>query len=64
MDNTLLDNDWVENDLWQHIKSEFGAGSMDRYFAILEELRAKLGNEKNLGVQSYDGLPMPGALRV
>ena len=33
VDNTLLDNDRVENDLQRHIEREFGAESQDRYFA-------------------------------
>jgi FMN phosphatase YigB (HAD superfamily) len=49
VDNTLLDNDRVVNDLRQHLESEFGAESMDRYLAILEELRTKLGYTDYLG---------------
>jgi FMN phosphatase YigB (HAD superfamily) len=43
VDNTLLDNDQIEKDLRSHMERDFGAGSRDRYFAILEELRAELG---------------------
>ena len=54
VDNTLLDNDQVENDLRRHIESEFGAESRDRYFAILEELRSELGYADYLGaLQRY-----------
>jgi FMN phosphatase YigB (HAD superfamily) len=54
VDNTLLDNDRVENDLRQHIESEFGAEIRDRYFAILEELRSELGYADYLGaLQRY-----------
>ncbi len=54
VDNTLLDNDRVEKDLRRHIEREFGAGSRDRYFAILEELRAELGYADYLGaLQRY-----------
>ncbi|MGZ3534854.1 MAG: HAD family hydrolase [Thermodesulfobacteriota bacterium] len=54
VDNTLLDNDRVENDLRRHMEREFGAGSRDRYFAILEELRAELGYADYLGaLQRY-----------
>lgn len=49
VDNTLLDNDHVENDLRHHLKSEFGDKSMYRYFTILEELRDKLGYTDYLG---------------
>ena len=54
VDNTLLDNDQVEKDLGRHMEREFGAGSRDRYFAILEELRAELGYADYLGaLQRY-----------
>jgi FMN phosphatase YigB (HAD superfamily) len=54
VDNTLLDNDRVENDLRRHMEREFGARSRDRYFAILEELRAELGYTDYLGaLQRY-----------
>jgi len=54
VDNTLLDNDHVINDLRRHLEKEFGARSRDRYFAILEKLRAELGYTDYLGaLQSY-----------
>lgn len=49
VDNTLLDNDKVLNDLKNHLKSEFGNQTRDRYFAILEKLRAELGYTDYLG---------------
>ena len=49
VDNTLLNNDRVVDDLRQHLKIEFGDESMNRYFTILEELRAKLGYIDYLG---------------
>jgi FMN phosphatase YigB (HAD superfamily) len=54
VDNTLLDNDRVEQDLRRHLESEFGRESKDRYFAILEELRTELGYADYLGaLQRY-----------
>ncbi len=54
VDNTLLDNDRIETDLRRHLEREFGAESRDRYFAILEELRAELGYADYLGaLQRY-----------
>jgi len=54
VDNTLLDNDRVEKDLRDQMEREFGAVSRDRYFAILEELRAELGYSDYLGaLQRY-----------
>ena len=54
VDNTLLDNDRVEEDLRRHLESEFGTESRDRYFSILEGLRAELGYADYLGaLQRY-----------
>lgn len=53
-DNTLLDNDLVEDDLSRHLALEFGAESRDRYWAIFEQLRAELGYADYLGaLQRY-----------
>jgi FMN phosphatase YigB (HAD superfamily) len=54
VDNTLLDNDRVQDDLRNHLEQEFGAETRDRYFAILEELYAELGYADYLGaLQRY-----------
>jgi FMN phosphatase YigB (HAD superfamily) len=54
VDNTLLDNDRVQEDLRTHLKREFGGPSRDRYWAIFEELRAQLGYADYLGaLQRY-----------
>jgi hypothetical protein len=42
-DNTLLDNDRIQQDLRRHLEQEFGAACRDRYWAILEALFAELG---------------------
>ena len=53
-DNTLLDNDRVQDDLRDHLEREFGAASRDRYWAIFEALRAELGYADYLGaLQRY-----------
>jgi hypothetical protein len=54
VDNTMLDNDHVQDDLRNHLECEFGAETRDRYFAILEELYAELGYADYLGaLQRY-----------
>ncbi|MFZ2096636.1 MAG: HAD family hydrolase, partial [Anaerolineales bacterium] len=54
VDNTLLDNDRVQDDLRNHLECEFGAESRDRYWAIFEELRGELGYADYLGaLQRY-----------
>jgi FMN phosphatase YigB (HAD superfamily) len=53
-DNTLLDNDRVQDDLRAHLASEFGAQNRDRYWKIFEELRTELGYADYLGaLQRY-----------
>ena len=54
VDNTLLDNDRIQDDLKRHLEREFGAASRDRYWAILEELFVELGYRDYLGaLQRY-----------
>jgi FMN phosphatase YigB (HAD superfamily) len=54
VDNTLLDNDRVQEDLRHHLEQEFGSESRDRYWAIFEQLRAELGYADYLGaLQRY-----------
>jgi len=48
-DNTLLDNDRVQDDLREHLTREFGQASCDRYWEIFESLRVKLGYADYLG---------------
>jgi len=43
VDNTLLDNDRVQDDLRNHLEREFGVETRDRYWAIFEEMRAEFG---------------------
>lgn len=54
VDNTLLDNDRVQDDLRSHLEREFGAESRDRYWAIFKELQTELGYADYLGtLQRY-----------
>jgi FMN phosphatase YigB (HAD superfamily) len=53
-DNTLLDNDRVQDDLRDHLEREFGPASRDRYWAIFQELRQELQYADYLGaLQRY-----------
>ena len=49
VDNTLLDNDRIQDDLKRHIEREFGAAWRDRYWAIQEGLFSELGYRDYLG---------------
>jgi len=54
VDNTLLDNDAVQNDLSAHLEREVGLVSRDRYWDIFEQLRSELGYADYLGaLQRY-----------
>ena len=49
VDNTLLDNDRVQQDLREQLAREFGPQARDRYWDILEQLRGELGYVDYLG---------------
>lgn len=49
VDNTLLDNDRIQQDLRQHLERDFGFDSCRRYWRILEDLFAELGYRDYLG---------------
>jgi FMN phosphatase YigB (HAD superfamily) len=54
VDNTLLDNDRIQNDLRRHLEREFGTACRDRYWAILDDLFRELGYRDYLGaLQRY-----------
>jgi FMN phosphatase YigB (HAD superfamily) len=54
VDNTLLNNDAVQEDLSAHLESEFGRAARERYWAIFETLRSELGYADYLGaLQRY-----------
>ena len=49
VDNTLLDNDGIQQDLKEHLESAFGRAARDRYWRILEEHFAALGYRDYIG---------------
>ncbi len=54
VDNTLLDNDGVEQDLRQHIRDAFGTERQECYWDIFERLRSEVGYADYLGaLQRY-----------
>ena len=54
VDNTLLDNDRVQDDLKNHLEREFGTETRDRYWTIFKEMRAEIGYSDYLGaLQRY-----------
>ncbi|MBL8540092.1 MAG: HAD family hydrolase [Burkholderiales bacterium] len=56
VDNTLLDNDGLQQDIKQHLEQRFGPACRDRYWTIQEERFARLGYRDYLGaLQQYRG---------
>ena len=54
VDNTLLDNDTVEQHLRAFLESELGSGAAARYWKLFEQLRHELGYADYLGaLQRY-----------
>ena len=49
VDDTLLENDRIQEDLKRHIERQFGAECRDRYWAVQEELFSELGYRDYLG---------------
>jgi FMN phosphatase YigB (HAD superfamily) len=49
VDNTLLDNDSVQQDLKDHLERSYGHDARDRYWSILEDLFSELGYRDYLG---------------
>src|SRR6476469_11129392 len=54
VDNTLLDNDAIQQDLKDHIEGAFGRAARDRYWRILDDLFTELGYRDYIGaLQRY-----------
>ena len=54
VDNTLLDNDRIQDDIKGHLDREFGVPCRERYWTILEQLFSELGYRDYLGaLQRY-----------
>src|ERR1700748_3824480 len=67
VDNTLLNNDAVQEDLGEHLEREFGREKRDQYWAIFETLRVELGYADYLGAlhrYRLEKLDCPHLLRM
>src|SRR5215475_6991713 len=49
VDNTLIDNDGIQQDLKDHLERDYGLGSRVRYWKILEDLFGELGYRDYIG---------------
>jgi FMN phosphatase YigB (HAD superfamily) len=67
VDNTLLNNDLVQDDLGRHLAEWYGEETRVRYWAIFEELRSELGYADYFGtLERYriEYLHDPKVLRI
>jgi FMN phosphatase YigB (HAD superfamily) len=64
VDDTLLENDRIQNDLREHLEREFGAASRDRYWNILEALFEELGYRDYLGALQRYRIEHPTDIRL
>src|SRR5215831_7316922 len=67
VDNTLLDNDRVQDHLREHLEQAYGVTARDRYWEIFEELRKELGYADYLGaLERYriEAMHHPEVLRM
>jgi FMN phosphatase YigB (HAD superfamily) len=49
VDNTLVDNDGIQQDLKDHLERTYGVAARDRYWRILEDLFTELGYRDYIG---------------
>ena len=49
VDNTLVDNDGIQQDLKDHLESTYGVAARERYWRILEDLFVELGYRDYIG---------------
>lgn len=51
VDNTLVDNDGIQQDLKDHLEGTYGVAARDRYWMILEDLMEERGYRDHIGAQ-------------
>jgi hypothetical protein len=49
VDNTLIDNDRIQQDLREHLEESYGRAARERYWAIFDELWVELGYADYIG---------------
>lgn len=49
VDNTLVDNDGIQQDLKDHLERTYGVAARERYWRILEDLMVELGYRDYIG---------------
>ena len=64
VDNTLLDNDRIQDDIQRHLEREFGAECRERYWTIQERLFVDLGYRDYLGALQRYRVEYPDDIRL
>jgi len=64
IDNTLLDNDRVQQDIQDHLERELGAQCRERYWTIQEQLFETLGYRDYLGAVQRFRIERPNDVRL
>ncbi len=67
VDNTLIDNDRVQDDLKEHLEQAYGIAARDRYWEMIERLRSELGYVDYLGALErfrIEAIHRPDVLRM
>lgn len=64
VDNTLLDNDHIEQDLKRHLEANVGHEGCHRYWEFFEKLRSELGYADYLGALQRYRLAYPHDLKL
>jgi len=64
VDDTLLENDRIQNDLREHLEREFGAACRARYWKIREALFDELGYRDYLGALRRYRIEHPTDIRL
>jgi FMN phosphatase YigB (HAD superfamily) len=64
VDNTLLDNDAIQQDLKDHIEGVYGRAARDRYWRILDDLFTELGYRDYLGALQHYRVEHPSEVEL
>lgn len=64
VDDTLIDNDRIQDDLRDHLASEYGSALRDRYWTIQEQLMQDLGYRDYLGALQQCRVEHPNDVRL
>ncbi len=64
VDNTLVDNDAIQQDLKDHLERTYGVAARDRYWKILEDLMVELGYRDYIGALQLFRVEHPNEIEL